>query len=97
MVSRRGESRLGCLIVLLILAVAAYFADLPSNGTDPVYEKVTQGFFRDSERRLSHYSAAPSVVVVRRFNLGTPNELFVDDAGPAPSNNSAAVQPVVAS
>jgi len=25
-VSRRGESRLGCLIVLLILAVAAYFA-----------------------------------------------------------------------
>ena len=26
MVSRRGESRLGCLIVLLILAVAAYFA-----------------------------------------------------------------------
>ena len=26
MVNRRGESRLGCLIVLLILAVAAYFA-----------------------------------------------------------------------
>ena len=26
MVNRRGESRLGCLIVLLILAVGAYFA-----------------------------------------------------------------------
>src|SRR5438093_5706802 len=32
--------------------VQDYFADRPSTGTDPVYTRVTKGFFRDSERRL---------------------------------------------
>src|SRR5207302_7425619 len=51
--------------------VTDYFAGRPSHGTDHVYNKVTNGFFRDAEQRLSHYTKPPAVFLVRRFTLQT--------------------------
>src|SRR5205823_5104739 len=47
-------------------SVQNYFADQPTPGTDPVYQRVTKGFLRDTDQRLSSYSKPPTVVVVRR-------------------------------
>jgi MFS family permease len=61
-------------------SVHDYLANQPTPGTDPVYERVTRGFLRDADQRLSHYSKPPSVFVVRRFNIGTPNEQVLSPA-----------------
>src|SRR5204862_3379335 len=44
-----------------------------SHGQDHVFNRVSRGFFRDAERRLSRYPRPPSVFLVGRFTQGTSN------------------------
>jgi MFS family permease len=59
-------------------SVGELLADRPTVGTDPIYSKMSRGFFREVERLRREYAAPPLVFLVRAFNEGTDNEALLD-------------------
>jgi hypothetical protein len=63
-----------------VLRSTIYFGDVqdflvgrPSTGTDPVYRRVSRGFFHEEQRVLRGFDQPPVVFLVDRFNGGTTN------------------------
>ena len=53
--------------------VQDFLAGRPSVGTDPVYTRVSRGFFHEEQRVLRAFDQPPVVFLVDRFNGGTSN------------------------
>ncbi len=62
-----------------------FLAGRPTALTDPIYNKMSGGFFREVETLRAEYPEPPIAFVVRGFNEGTVNEELLDQE-PAPSN-----------
>jgi hypothetical protein len=62
-----------------------FLADRPTDLTDPIYNKMSRGFFREVEALRGEYPEPPVVFVIRQFNEGTVNEELLDQ-DPAPTN-----------
>ncbi|MFN2544923.1 MAG: MFS transporter, partial [Actinomycetota bacterium] len=72
-----------------------YFALRPSQGEDRVFNRVSRGFFQNTQSRLARYDREPTVILMRRFNQGTLNEQWVDlNSGPDQLNIFFQVHPI---
>lgn len=60
-------------------------ADRPTQLTDPTYNKMARGFFRELRSVERDYPQPPVVFLVRQFNGNTANTSLLDQ-DPAPSN-----------
>ena len=59
-------------------------ADRPTQLTDPTYNKMSRGFFREMQTVEAEYPAPPIVFLVRQFNGNTENVSRLDQV-PSPS------------
>jgi hypothetical protein len=64
-------------------SVPDLLADRPTVGTDPIYSKMSRGFFREVQALREEYPDPPLVFLVRGFNEGTSNEALLDQDPPA--------------
>lgn len=59
-------------------SVDDFLAGRPTVRTDPTYNKMSRGYFREVASLRAAYPAPPVVFLVRQFNEGTPNEALLD-------------------
>ncbi len=63
--------------------VGDFLANRPTQLTDPTYNKMARGFFREMQAALREYPGPPVVFLVRQFNGNTDNTALLDQ-DPAP-------------
>ncbi|MFB3737427.1 MAG: MFS transporter [Candidatus Velamenicoccus archaeovorus] len=66
-------------------SVEDFLADRPTQLTDPTYNKMSRGFFRELQALEREYPQPPIAFLVRQFNGNTGNTALLDRT-PTPSN-----------